>query len=281
MRFLTLLLFLTAPVWAGDGVEDFSFEPRLANQEEGARFQVLGKAPGYPDGTALHVTLMVEGRSKAPIRAAFVKVEVQRGLFSAEVSWPAQRLAPMSYKTKVVLYLNEQAPLVRKTLVQEFGWANDHCEPLGSVDTDFGTPEERGGFALESLLSLRKLVASYQELRGRLQDAFAPQLPQPPKLDALREELAKLELDLVAYKDAFVLRLEGELVQRVDSANAGVFRSVDEADDKSLKRLQSYEQEFRMIMAEIDSRKPLLPPQAHDKPEEEEPGDGKREEKPR
>lgn len=247
-------LALLSPALAGDQAIDFTCEPVLENREEGARFQVTGKVPpGYPDGSNLHVTLMVDGRSRTPVRAAFMKVTVEKGEFGAAFTWPKQQLGPMVYKTQVVLYLNEQVPEVRKQLIQNFGWASDHIEKLGTIESEFGTAEERLGFGQVSLKELRSLVERYEVARqGSVTAVVAGD--NAPALAALEE----LEKDLVLFKRKYVVRVEGELVQRLDSTNASLFLFTRRGA-RGKPNLERLKQETEALIAEIDARTALKP----------------------
>lgn len=250
-----LALLLAAPAQGGEGGSEFSFEPRLENIEDGARFHVTGSLPrGYPDGASVHVTLMVEGRSRAPVRASFLKVNVLKGRFVAEFSWKGQRLAPMTYRVEVVLYLDEQGPEARKEFVREFGWANGHIEKLGSQEVEFGTLEERSSFGQKSLGELRGLVERYDQLRQRALAAFSEGNVEP-----VQAELVELEKELVAFKRAYVVRVEGELIQRLDSANASVFRHIRRGGARAKSGLEQLAQELKLIITEIEARTALKP----------------------
>ena len=266
---LVLLVALSGPGWAGDEGADgsgLSFEPRLVNDAAlendatGAQFTWTGRVPGYPDGTALHVTLLVEGRSKAPIRAAFVKCLLEGGTFAGQFSWPNQRLSPMVYKAQLALYIDEQRPDVRRNLIQEFGWPAGHVEVLSTQDVPTGTPEDRASFPRKSVTELRDLVGGFEALRAEL--LTMAQATPPPAEEALgeyQERLATHEKKFVAYANTYVVRVEGELVQRMQSVIATLSRCLRQqrkGQDPAARLIQC-EQELKIVMAEIESRLPL------------------------
>lgn len=243
-----------------------SFDPRLTNDvkldgdSHGAQLVFTGRAPNFPDGTALHVLLYVEGRAKAPVRAAFVKVTLEKGNFAGQFNWPNQRLSPMLYKAELMLYIDEQRPDVRRNLIQEYGWPAGHCETLAKQDLTIGTPEERVSFPRRSLEELRGLIDGFEQLR-REQLGMAQSTP-PAGEEALMEYAGRLgahEEKFVQYARAYVVRAEGELMQRVQSTIATLSRCVRnqmDGDDPSA-RLIKCEQELKVVLAEIESRMPL------------------------
>lgn len=267
---LLLLAALGAPALAGDdGAGDGTglvFEPRLENNVAlendtvGAQFSFSGRAPNYPEGTALHVTLYVEGRSKAPVRAAFVKVLLEGGKFSGQFSWSKQKLSPMTYKADLLLYLDEQRVGVRRDLIQEFGWPAGHCEVLTTQDVVTGTAEERVSFPRQSLGELRKLVDGFEALRA---EQLKLSKSDPPATEEVITDyttrLGAHEQLFVEYSRAYVVRLESELVQRVQSTIATLSRCLRQllkGQDPSARLIQC-EQELNLVLVEIDSRLPL------------------------
>lgn len=241
----------------------FGFDPTLKNTPEGARFSVTGTAPGYPEGTALHVMLYVEGRGRAATRLAFIKMSMGDGAaFNTERDWPNQKLCPMVYKVRVEIRLDEQVPPVRKALIAEFGWPAGHCEELGTREIEFGTQEERESFAGESLDKLEKLVReldrSRAEVLALIEDPAAQPVPGE-KLDAAWTVLGEREKRFVEFKNAYVVRLEGELIQRIDSFTATLSRCIkyQRKGQNQKNRLLEVDKEIKNVLAEIESRRVL------------------------
>lgn len=270
---VALALVLAGAGFAGDEpARTFQFEPTLKSPAEGARFAVKGSAPGYPEGTQLHVLLYIEGRGKAPLRMAFIKMSMGEGdVFSTERTWPNQKLCPMVYKVRVEIRLDEQVPPVRKALIQEFGWPAGHCEELGTKEIEFGTQSERESFATDSLDALEKLVReldlSRAEIMALVQDPAAQPVPGE-KLDAAWNTLGEREKKFVEFKNAYVVRLEGELIQRIDSFTATLSRCIkyQRKGQDQKNRLLEVDKEIKNVLAEIESRKVIE--SSHDQPDE-------------
>jgi hypothetical protein len=281
---LALALLHSAAAWGGEegGAAGLRFDPRLENTESGGRFTVTGQVGGYPDGTAVHVTLLVEGRSRAPIRALFLKATLEGGKFGAEFAWPGRKLAPMAYKAQVALYVDEQRPDVRRQVIQEYGWPSGHCEVLGATTLQFGTDGELGEFARQSIVDLRKLVVGFEALRTELQPLVAAPGSEEA-VTAVIERLAESERKFVRYSNTYVVRVEGELVQRLQSVVATLSRSVRhyldaEPEENPASELLEAGEELTLVLAEIDSRLPLdlqeQPEKQDEQKKDEDPRDG-------
>ena len=247
------------PPAAVGGAFQVVFEPRLQAEgaleagASGASLQFSGQADQLVDGTALHVTLLARDAG-GDLRAAFVKCVVEGGRFAGQVSWPGLRLAPLVYRARLELFLDEQRPELRRALLAEFGWPAGHQELLFERELPLGNADERATFARESLGELADVIRRFDARRAEL-----TRLCEAPGLTGLEQVVARLaetEQELVGHTRACVVRPAGDLVQRLQSAMATLSRSarrLKKGEDPSADLVQ-VGHTLQVLLSEVRAR---------------------------
>lgn len=262
---LTLAVLALAPAARAEDEAGAGFSVKLENLDgPKARVQLEGEASHLPDGTLLHVALMVADR-QPPVEAGFFRVTVRGGRYGGAHEWDRKIFAPLAYRTEVRLIMEVQNPSVKRFLARELGYPGQHVELLGAVRTLIGSDEERSAFQVQTLRTLReyqqRLVALHGELTAKLSVAATDpaftsfEADFVPRLRAVRDDLKTWEKTRVVWYDAGIFSALGQALFQVD----WTIHKHKEADESVITDLATTGQDLRRMLDGIDSRLPLEP----------------------
>ncbi len=193
VRAVSLLLCLLVPTLA-------YADPMLAtvsNTKTGALFSVKGDAPGYPNGTVVHVTLAVAGRHTTPNEVAFFQLRVTNESFAGTKTWKGQSLPPLDYEVRVVLLVSEQSPAIRRALRRSHDSRFDQRIELHKGLASLGEAVEQTAFEIRALIRFKGFAERLQTLLSAVQTG----LEATPAADpAWPDEERKLLALLTAYQ---------------------------------------------------------------------------------
>lgn len=233
---------------------------KLENLDGGARLSLTGEAAQLPDGTLLHVSLMVDDRDP-PVEAGFFRMAVKGGRYGGTHEWADRTFAPLAYRTEVRLIMEVQNPAVKRFLSRELGYPLQHVERISAVRTVLGSEEERGAFEARTLKTLRdhqqRAAALLAELQSQVQlaptdPAFAAFKTEfVPRLRVAKDELRALEKTRVVWSDAGDFSALGQALFQLD-------RAIRRHEEGAETGLATTEQDLRRILESIDGR---LPPE--------------------
>lgn len=232
-----------------------------------ARVTLSGEAAHLPDGTLLHVSLMVSDRHP-PVEAGFFRVTVQGGKFGGNHEWEGKTFAPLAYRTEVRLIMEVQNPSVKRFLARELGYPAQHVEVVSAVRTLIGTEEERSAFQVQTLRTLReyqqRLTALHGELQGKVSlDPNGPEFAEfaeafVPRLRDVRDEITTWEKTRVVWYDAAIFSALGQALFQLSWA----FEQHLGGDAESVQTgLSNVATDLRRLQDGIDSRLPVEPGQ--------------------
>lgn len=260
LPWLALLLGGSA---AAARAQEASATATIENRPEGgAVFSLSGTAPAMPDGTALHVTLLVKGDFPTPIEAAFFQVVVQGKAFSARQEFPNQTFAPLEYRAKVDLLVSEQSRPIRNWLMKEFGFGFEHRELLAVSDVAIGSAEEQAAFQQETLLALRGFVRELQGLQQQAERATSrPKDRNPDWATGERELVRGLRRNLQQMRGLLgkhVVWREAHLIDGIKNCNNELARvTVTYGEGGSVREeLARVKQNLADALQQVDSRLP-------------------------
>jgi MYXO-CTERM domain-containing protein len=128
-------------------------DPGTPQGKKEARLELEGRAPGLPDGTKVHVTLLA-GESEA----AFFMTLVSDGAFRATKRFSGRTLAPLRYRVRVELILADQRQAIGRLLRLEWGLPKGARVLLVDKRIEIGTPDEQAQFRLATIGRLLKFV---------------------------------------------------------------------------------------------------------------------------
>jgi hypothetical protein len=252
-------LLSAAPGRAQDG-------PKLAVVLENldgptARIQITGEAPHLPDGTLLHIRLLVADRHP-PVEAGFYRVTVRDGKYGGNHEWKQKTFAPLAYRTEVKILMEVQNPAVKRFLARELGYSLQHVEVISAERTELASVEERSAFEMATLRSLRE----YQKRAAAMLTELRPKLALPatdpafqtfeadfvPRLRQALEELKTWEKTRVAWYDSGYF---SALDQAFFQLDWGIYKH-KEGDTEVVANLDSTMNDLQRLAEGIDSRLP-------------------------
>ncbi|MGE0709487.1 MAG: hypothetical protein AB7T09_16030 [Planctomycetota bacterium] len=148
---LLLLPFcLTSPARADGPTAEL--EATLVNAEGGGGIlELSGKVKNVPDGTKLHITLVVKG---VAAEASFFVTIVEKEAFKARKSFGNQQFAPLAYVLSVDLLLSAQRRATGEFIRREWGLPSGAKVTLAQKQLDIGTLEEQNAFRLQTIKDL-------------------------------------------------------------------------------------------------------------------------------
>lgn len=227
-----------------------------------ARIQITGEAAHLPDGTLLHISLLVADRHP-PVEAGFYRVTVRGGAYGGNHEWTQKTFAPLAYRTEVKILMEVQNPTVKRFLARELGYSLQHVEVISAVRTEIGSVTERSAFEVAILRTLREYHARACALLTELQAKLALPATDPafeafeadfvPRLRQASEELKTLEKTRVAWYDASIFSALGQAFFQVDWA---IYKH-KEGDTEVPGNIVSTLDDMRRLVEGIDSRLPL------------------------
>lgn len=230
-----------------------------------ARVQISGEASHLPDGTLLHVSLMVSDRHP-PVEAGFFRVTVTGGKYGGTHEWERKTFAPLAYRTEIRLIMEVQNPSVKRFLARELGYPAQHVEVITAVRTLIGSEEERSAFQVQTLRTLReyqqRLSALHAEALEKVQlDGASPEFLAfveafAPRLRGLRDDLTTLEKTRVVWFDAALFSALGQAFFQLDWAMEQHKIGEIEAVQADLGNVAT---DLRRMQDGIDSRLPVEP----------------------
>lgn len=245
--------------------EGFRFTPRLVNEPTGGKFIAEGGAGELPEGTMIHVELLVRGQSRHPIRAAFMKLEVKDKAFQGEWTWTGKKLAPLTYEAIATLRMNKQPPPVRRALAKAYGWHGDHNETLSSTEVALGTPEEAEAFKQETL---DRLIQAIEDLEGFIKDGVdlcsvpADSEGWNAKFQELAGEIRVRYRIMRDFHQSVVVRQQEGLFKRLINIYSGMtdaLRAHQAGQAQGLETLVKLPEATAILREEITSRMPVKP----------------------
>jgi hypothetical protein len=243
----------------------------LTNGEGTCTYSVEGRAPQLPNGTALHVGLIVRGIQPS-ISATFFRVTVQNGSYAGSQEWEARTFAPDFYTTQVRLHMDSQPPGVKATLQKEFGYTQDQIVDIATIDTGVGTPEEQLAHLTQTLVVLRDLCDRLEALRARLVAQPAPTGPEDPVWSAFATQLTTdTNAALADYDQTFNSRVvwaQAAMFESLGQSFRELLRltlQVGRGEAVAVRRISAMQQRLSRLRAEIVSRIPeeKQPPGQH------------------
>lgn len=264
-----LALSTVLAVAAARGGEESSGNPITVQLENldgpKARLELSGEASYLPDGTLLHVSLMVADRHP-PVEAGFFRVNVSGGKYGGHHEWDRKTFAPMAYRTEVRLIMEVQNPSVKRFLARELGYPAQHVEVIAATKTLIGTDEERSAFQVQTLRTLREyqqhVARLHAELTEKVQlDGTSPEFLAfaesfVPRLRGVRDDLATWEKTRVVWFDAGLFSALGQAFFQLDWA----------VEQQKIGELESVQSDLGNVAADlrrmkdgIDSRLPVEP----------------------
>jgi hypothetical protein len=266
---LLATLALAGVAWAegGAGSSRWEVNSSLLDKSDGCFYVVEGHAPGLPEGTSLHVNLTTAGTGPNTLRAAFFKVVVKgNGEFTGSFHWPNKRFAPLIYTTKVELYVNSQAPGVRRTLMREFGYPANAREMVAEEQIEHGEDNAaRLAFSLAGLTEAEGLVEKCQGLRQTGAEILAA--GGDTWWDRWEAEcmphLLEFQADLRKFEGEYVIRRESDLVHEVRNVTTDLIQTgtnlVSDPSFPAAETMAQLDDRLKAVLNEIESRRPLDP----------------------
>lgn len=230
-----------------------------------ARVQLSGEAAHLPDGTLLHISLMVSDRHP-PVEAGFFRVTVRGGRYGGNHEWPQKTFAPLAYRTEVRIIMEVQNPTIKRFLARELGYPMQHVEVISATRTVIGSDEERAAFQVQTLRTLREFQQRTVALQGELlakvtavpatDPAFATfEADFVPRLRRVKDEFKTWEKTRVVWFDAGTFSALGQTLFQLDWA----IHKHKEADTSVPTGLETMANDLRRILEGIDSRLPAEP----------------------
>lgn len=228
-----------------------------------ARVQLAGEASHLPDGTLLHISLMVSDRHP-PVEAGFFRVTVRGGRYGGNHEWPNKTFAPLAYRTEVRLIMEVQNPTIKRFLARELGYPVQHVEVISATRTVLGSDEERATFEVQTLRTLQEFqqraVALQSELLAKVSTVPAADPAFGtfegefiPRLRRVKDELKTWEKTRVVWFDAGIFSALGQTLFQLDWA----VHKHKEADVSVPTSLETTGNDLRRIVEDIESRLPV------------------------
>ena len=124
---------------------------KLGPAAGGARLSLDGKAANLPDGTKLHVRMVV---ADPRAEAAFFMTPVTEERFRALKRFDNRVLAPLPYEVTVELILSDQRSAIRDLIRREWGLPSGARVILAKERIEIGSIEEQAVFRVETIHKL-------------------------------------------------------------------------------------------------------------------------------
>lgn len=236
----------------------------LENLDGSAKLTLDGSASHLPDGTLLHISLVVRDQFP-PVEAGFFRVAVVGGKYNGEHTWDQKTFGPLAYRTEVRLLMEVQTPAVKRFLARELGYPAEHIETVSVCDTDMGTAEERAAYQLQTLTTLRdfqqRVTALHESLvtvaRNPATDpgfqAFEPEFVS--KLKDVLSELETLHDTRVVWFDEGIFAGLNQAIRQLSRA----YRKHKGADPTVPQELANTSHDLRRMIDDMESRLPIQP----------------------
>ena len=249
---------------AGEDTGEPSVSVMLENLDGSAKMTLQGSASHLPDGTLLHISLLVRDQFP-PVEAGFFRVAVVGGKYNGETSWEQKSFAPLAYRTEVRLLMEVQTPAVKRFLARELGYPGEHVETVSVCDTDLGSADERAAFQLQTLRTLRDFQQRVTALHASLTQV-ARQPATDPAFAAFEGEfvtkLKEVLSELETLKDTRVVWFDAGLFAAINQAIrqlSRTYRKHKAADASVPGELANTSYDLRRMIDDIESRLPLQP----------------------
>lgn len=241
-------------------------DPRRKGQQVG-RFTLSGKTTPLPNGTRLHVTLRGKGKSRDVVCALF-RVAINNRRFSGGQVFPGRTFAPMVYEVRVELLVHKQPKEIRKWIMKEYGYADEHRQKILSKVIKTGSLEERSTFTRKNILSIRKLVTDLEGVRAKVEGLT---LKPAKDVENWTQEQRKLNRAILGWRRSFeryrrqyVVLLEQGYFNTMLSALKVLGRGVRDhgrGKDRVHKKVKGLAGRIKRIRESLDSRLPLQHPE--------------------
>jgi hypothetical protein len=152
----TLLCLLSVNVaWAQPSAPTAEAQVTLTQEKTNAVMSLEGKCPNLPDGTKLHVRLIVD---KANVEGAFFMTAVTGERFKARKVFSKREFAPLPYVVSVELILADQRQAIGRLIRQTWGLPSGARVLLVKKQIQVGTPEEEAAFRIQTIHQLLELT---------------------------------------------------------------------------------------------------------------------------
>jgi hypothetical protein len=262
---LALVGLLAGPALAeGQAQGQADVNVTLANLPDGgATYTVEGTIPFLPKGTALDVSLIVEGRTPL-VEAALFSVQIgERGQFRGIYPFPAPKvLAPLVYQTRVILQMPTQTAAVRQILARELGYTGEYVGVIATRSTPIGAPEEQAEFARTSLERCLEFIDRLDAMLARLVPAVATPAAQQPEWKAFQDQFSSdcrtVRSDLKTLKDSRVVWAEAMAMDMVNNISLALSSGVsDHARGRPVqKHIDDARAAIQRLRADVQGRLP-------------------------
>lgn len=259
--FLTLLCVNVA--WAQPAAPTAEAQVTLTQEKDNAVMTLEGKCPNLPDGTKLHVRLVVD---KANVEGAFFMTAVTGERFKARKVFSKREFAPLPYIVSVELILADQRQAIGRLIRQTWGLPSGARVLMVKKPIQVGTPEEEAAFRIQTIHQLLELTNKALECC----DKIGGYLAQPAVTDRkaqrvqLREMSQFVRPNLIVPFDAFrgkyvVLQEQGKVSRLLDLGTSfgPVLRMHQKGKSPKAKgRLDGIRAELVRMQDELKSRLP-------------------------
>jgi len=150
---------------------------KLENTKSGSVLHLEGKAPNLPDGTKLHVRMIV---ADVKTEATFFMTPVTNERFRAVKTFNRKTLAPLPYVVTVELILGDQRQAIARLIRLEYGLPSDARVILGNHRIEIGSLEEQAEFRLETIHKLLAFSKIAKDCVGKTNEILAKPAPADP-----------------------------------------------------------------------------------------------------
>jgi hypothetical protein len=159
-----------APLEPGAVVAAPPFTASFKDTLEGAVLQLEGLAKDCPDGTKLHVRLLLAARApqRTPAEVSFFVTAVAGEKFAARKVFARRKVTPGRYTLEVELVLADQRQALAEFFRRARGLERDARVTLGKLAFQSGTPEEVAALDERWVAELRKRLTAQRALQKRL-----------------------------------------------------------------------------------------------------------------
>lgn len=260
---LVLCLLGVNAAWAQATTPTAEAQVTMEQEGENAVLSLEGKCPNLPDGTKLHVRLVVD---KANVEGAFFMTAVTGERFKARKVFSKRKFAPLPYVVSMELILADQRQAVGRLIRQTWGLPSGARVLLVKKQLQVGTPEEEAAFRLGTIHQLldltTKAVECCKKIKGYL-DAPVPEVKKERR-NQLREMSKFVRPTLIVPFDRFrseyvVLQEQGKVSRLLDLGTSfGPILQMHHKgrSPKAKARLEGIQAELVRMQDELKSRLP-------------------------
>ena len=261
-----LSLLCVNAAWAQPSAPTAEAQVDLTQEKTSAVLTLSGSCPNLPDGTKLHVRLVVD---KANVEGAFFMTAVTGERFKARKVFAGREFAPLPYIVSVELILADQRQAIARLIRQTWGLPSGARVLLVKKSIQVGTPEEEAAFRIETIHQLlelsKKALECCDNMKGYLTKP-APAAKKDKRLQ-LREMSKFVRPTLIVPFDAFrskyvVLQEQGKVSRLLDMGTSfGPIMQLHHKGKtpKAKGRLEGIRAELARMQDELKSRLPKKP----------------------